>query len=449
MTKRILGLLLVLVLVGSIVPMAVADQTPASLEKPFPWLSDCEVDLTGETLTFYSIGDLSGSYAFITQPLLLGLTDAAEYMNANGGVCGAEVVLESFDTGGNQEQTQAFWDDVSAKEDANLVYLYASADGELLREQAAEKEVVLWNAAASELALYGETGEPGWQYTTIVLYVDQLGGFCDYVAANWESMGMEGDPVIGHLSWEGAFGRSSDTAGTQAYCESKGVGYAGAEYFLPGTPDISTQLQTLVDAGANIIYTTSLASGPAQVAGTIASMGLQDQLMMGGVNWALDTSVILLGGENVLGITGAFPYLWWDDIDNAGVQTVTGIWAEKRLAAAADPVDAIKIRGVGYLTAYGLLDMWAEAHIRTANRMGGLDGVTGAAIQETMQDFSYEAFNGLFAVDFSNGVRSGTMARMGRISPPAEGGQLLTVTPVQDWTKMPDLRSVGGADLPQ
>jgi len=449
MTKRIFGLLLVLALVGTLAPIAVADNAPALPEKAYPWLTDCAVDLTGETLTFYSIGDLSGSYAFITQPLLLGLTDAAEAMNANGGVCGAEVVLESHDTGGNQEQTQAFWDEVTANDDAYLVYLYASADGELLRTQAAEKEIVLWNAAGSELALYGEDGEPGWQYTSIPLYTDQLGGFCDYVAANWDSMGMEGDPVIGHLSWEGAFGRSSNTPGTQAYCESVGVGYAGAEHFLPGTPDISTQLQTLVDAGANIIYTTSLASGPAQVAGTIAAMGMQDQLMMGGVNWALDTSVILLGGENVLGMTGSFPYLWWDDISNPGVQAVTGIWAEKRLATAADPVDAIKIRGVAYITAFGLLDMWAETYIRTANEAGGMDGMSGAAIQAVMQDFSYEAYNGLFSVDYNDGIRSGRSSRFGRISPPAEGGQLLTVIPVQEWTVLPDLRSIGGADVPE
>jgi ABC-type branched-subunit amino acid transport system substrate-binding protein len=311
--------------------------------------------LTGETLHYYSIGDLSGSYAFITQPLLIGLQDAAEYFNNNGGVCGATIEIVSRDTGGAQEQTQAFWDELSEEADAYMIYLYASADGELLLEQAVDKEIVLWNAAASELALYGESGEPSWQYTSTPLYVDQLGGFCDYVAANWESMGMEGDPMIGHLSWEGAFGRSSDTEGTRAYCESVGVGVVGAEYFLPGTPDISTQLQTLVDAGANIIYTASLATGPAQVASTAQTMGLGDSLMLGGVNWVLDTSVILLGGENVLGMTGALPYLWWDDIDNQGVQIVTGVWAEKQLATASEPVQAIQLRNVGYLTSFGLI----------------------------------------------------------------------------------------------
>src|SRR5690606_32688557 len=191
-------------------------------------------------------------------------------------------------------------------------------------------EIVLFNAAGSELGLYGEAGEPGNQYSIIPLYTDQLGAFCDYVVENWDSFGIEGDPVIGHLSWEGAFGRSSDTEGTRAYCEAAGVGYAGAEYFLPGTPDISTQLQGLVDAGANIIYTSSLASGPAQVAGTVAALGLTDSVVLGGANWALDSSVIGLGGEATEGIIGNLPYLWWDELEEPGVQTVVGYWAANR-----------------------------------------------------------------------------------------------------------------------
>ncbi|MCY3583643.1 MAG: hypothetical protein OXH44_13840, partial [Chloroflexi bacterium] len=39
-------------------------------------LSECEFDLTGETINIYHFGDLSGPYAFITQPIVSAISDA-------------------------------------------------------------------------------------------------------------------------------------------------------------------------------------------------------------------------------------------------------------------------------------------------------------------------------------------------------------------------------------
>ena len=62
----------------------------------------------------------------------------------------------------------------------------------------------------SNLGLYGENGnEPGWAFAITPLYENQLGEFCDYIAENWDSFDIDGDPVIGHVSWLGTFGESS------------------------------------------------------------------------------------------------------------------------------------------------------------------------------------------------------------------------------------------------
>ncbi|HLA43593.1 MAG TPA: ABC transporter substrate-binding protein, partial [Aggregatilineales bacterium] len=435
---------LILSLAVGALPAVLADDTPAVPQSAYPWLSECSEDLTGETITLYHFGDLSGAYAFITQPIIAGLEDSITLMNGNGGICGATVAQEFRDTGGDTEQSQAFWDEFSAREDAYMIYLYASADGELLLKQAEEAGIVLLNAAGSELALYGEEGQPSVQYTALPLYVDQLGAFCDYVGENWASMGMEGDPVIGHLSWEGAFGRSSDTDATRAYCEAAGVGYAGAEYFLPTTSDIAPQLQTLVGNGANIIYTTSLASGPAQIAGTVAALELN--VLVSGVNWALDTSVIGLGGEATNGITGNLPFLWWDEIAEPGVQKVVNYWLENRMAV--DPEAAVRVRNIAYITSFGILDLWAEAMIQTINRVGYAN-LSGEALDETFSALQYDAFDGLLPVDFTDGKRSGSSTRIGQIQfVESDSGVTPSVVPLTDWFTVPDLK-VGGADVPQ
>jgi len=444
--KKLLPIVLVAMMVIALVPVTTADQTqPVDVQSAFPWLSECNEDLTGETLTFYHFGDLSGAYAFITQPLIQGIEDVITIMNDNGGICGAEVAQQFDDTGGAQEQTQAFWDDYSANDDAHSIFLYASADGELLRSQAAESNIVLYNAAGSEIALYGEDGQsPSYQFSIIPLYVDQLGYFCEYVSENWGDLGVDGDPVIGHLSWEGAFGRSTDTAETRAYCESLGVGYAGAEYFLPGTPDISTQLANLLDEGANIIYSTSLASGPAQVAGTVAAA--EAPVLLAGTNWALDTSVIALGGEAANGFYGNLPYLWWDELDQPGVQQVVAFWSENRLAV--DPEAALRIRNVAYLSSYGTVDLWAEVMIRAINEVG-YENLSGEVLYNVLDnDFVYEPFNGLLRADFTGGNRAGAESRIGQIQfLESDAGVTPSVVPLTDWSPIPDLRP-GGADAP-
>jgi hypothetical protein len=125
--------------------------------------SECEVDLTGETITVYHFGDISGAYAFITQPLLAGIGDAAAYFNARGGICGAEIVQDNRDTGGDLAQTQAHYDYYSNLEPKpDLLLLYASGDAELLRSQLAEDEIPAIISAGSVEGLYGEDGNTPW-----------------------------------------------------------------------------------------------------------------------------------------------------------------------------------------------------------------------------------------------------------------------------------------------
>jgi len=460
MKKQILILGVILALIVASLPAVGAQDAPAS---GFSWWTACEEDLTGETIPFYHFGDLSGTYAFITQPFIAGFTDAVNYVNENGGICGATVEQVYEDTAGEQERAQAAWDKYSAEEDAYSIYIYASADGELLREQANEAEIVLFNAAGSELALYGEDGEGGYQFSFIPLYTDQIGAFCDYVAVpeNREALGIEGDPKIGHLTWPNAFGRASDTPATKAYCESKGVAVIEeTQVFLPSVSDLTSLIQILLDEGANIIYTTTLASGPANIATSLASMNLENAPVVAGPNWVLDTSVIGLGQQNAFGIVGNLPYVWWDEIEgNAGIQLVNQIWAEKQLVPAGDDSDAVRTalgrRGIAYLGAFFWIDIWGEALIQTINRVG-YENLSGAALYETLDNFEYGALQGAQPIDWTNGSRASHMTRIGSIQLVEEGGnQVPKILPLavpegQDvWVLAPDLRAIGGADVPQ
>ena len=186
-------------------------------------LSECEVDLTGETLTIFHFGDLSGPYAFITQPVVSAVTDAVAYWNDRGGICGAMLQQIYEDTGGNLETTQSAYDRFTSEyaDELDLLMLYSSSDGELLREQLAEDEIVSIISAGSIESLYGEDGmTPGWLYASNPLYINQFGSFCEFVAANPDTFP---DPVIGFVTWPGAFGLAGTEPAADAYCSGLGV----------------------------------------------------------------------------------------------------------------------------------------------------------------------------------------------------------------------------------
>jgi branched-chain amino acid transport system substrate-binding protein len=366
--------------------------------------TECEVDLTGQEITIYHFGDISGSYAFITQPLLAGIADAISYYNAHGGVCGATLVQDNRDTGGDPAQTQAHYDYYSTLDPKpDMVVLYASGDAELLRSQLAEDEIPAVISAGSVEGLYGENGdEPGWIYATNPLYADQFAQFCEFVAADPMSMYAD-EPVIGYVSWPGAFGEAAFTPETIAYCAEQGVTVLEQnEVFLPSDTDISGQVQNLVDAGANILYTNTLASGPFLVAKTVVDLGLEEDVQIGGVNWALDTSVGLLsrtalgsdGLPAVNGIVGSLPFRWWSERDHPGIAFVT----EQADANARE----LPVRNIAYLLGFSTVDTYMEIYIQAVNEAGSLDAVDGAAIKNVLDNLQYSPL-GLYDIDWQGG----------------------------------------------
>lgn len=456
------GLLLLVVLSLLVVPAFAQEELPEFIQH-----SECDVDLTGETVTIYHFGDISGSYAFITQPLLAGLADASAYFNARGGVCGATIAQDNRDTGGDLAQTQAAYDAYSALDPKpDLVLLYASGDAELLRAQLIEDEIPALISAGSVTGLYGEDGAtPGWIYATNPLYADQLGSFCAYVGANAE---MYPDPVIGYISWPGAFGSAAFTPETISYCASQGVTVLDTpEYFLPSATDISGNVLNLVDAGATILYTNSLASGPFLVAKTVVDLGLEEDVQVSGVNWALDTSVGLLsrtalgsdGLPAVNGLIGSLPFRWWTERAEPGIALIN--------EQAAANSRGLSTQNIAYLLGWAVVDTYIEMYIQTVNRVGSLDAVDGVAIKETIEAMDYSPL-GLYQQVYPEGMRAvngNRIAMMAFLNATGDGiatsgddamkvdlpdgtqAFIPVLVPLSDFAPAPDLRP-GGADVP-
>ncbi len=406
--KRLSALLVLLLLIGSALPSLAQEM----LDYPSD-LTECEVDLTGETINIFHFGDLSGPFAFITQPVVAALTDVVKYWNERGGVCGAQLEQVYEDTGGNREASQSAYDRFTSQypDDLDLLILYSSDDGELLREQLAEDEIVSFISAGSIESLYGEDGQtPGWLYASNPLYINQFGSFCQFVAASPEAFP---DPVIGFVTWPNAFGRAGTEPAAREYCASLGVPVLEEpQFFLPTDTDILTQVQNAIDGGANIIYTNTIATGPALIAGTLVDLGMEDDIKLAGVNWVMDTSVGILG-QRVLkpnglpstdGMFGSMPFLWWTETSSPAVQFITQQFAINERSPAE--------QNIAYLLTWASADSIIETYIRTINSVGSLQALTGADLRATVESMDYQVMGGLMRFHYEDGMRDATENRI-------------------------------------
>jgi branched-chain amino acid transport system substrate-binding protein len=414
--------------VATDVAEAMEEPTAEPTEEP---MEEMRTDnLEGETITFYHFGDLSGPLAGITGPLINGFNDSVAAINANGGIRGAQIELQFTDTQSSVDEAVAAYDRYTSEDDNVLVmFTYGSGDGEALASRFVEDQIPNLAAGLSAVAFYGP--ESGYTFGYAPIYPDQFALFMDYISANWDDVKPEGagdDIKIAYVSWPTAYGQGAYTDETLAYAESLGIEIVANELIDPApTADTTTAILNAQAAGANVIYTNSLAFGPASILNGMGALGLRDQFLFGANNWAMDIAIYAFVSDPALveGMISPFPYLFWTDADNPGVQ-----YAEEQFAANERTPGE---HGVGYLLTFAGVDLAVKA-IELAIDNVGFDNLTGADVQAALIELgAIDILDGVMRVDYSNDSRSPHQAQLRQV----QGGQFVVL---QDWTETPDLR---------
>jgi branched-chain amino acid transport system substrate-binding protein len=379
----------------------------------------------GETITFFHFGDITGPYAAITSPIVVGFNDAVKALNDKGGIRGAKIVIEWADTAGKLENAISTYNRFREKKPL-ILSLYGSPETEALRARFIEDKIPVFTAGVSGPGLY----PPGYVFADVPIYSDQFGLFLDWLVANWAKVkpakGQALDsPKVALITWDSAYGRGALTDETKAYAEKKGVKIVGQELFAMGAPDVTTQILAAKKAGANVLYTNTLAHGPAQILKDAVSLGVREEFLIAGNNWAVDLSMLALAGAASEGFYGVLPNLWWDDADNPGVKEV-GVQFAANNRKASD-------RNVAYLIAFALVDAFRQAFEKTIDRVG-FDALTGAAVYETITTMGeIKAMDGIALWGFSKTQTAPSKARVIQV----QKGKFV---PMTDWLVAPDLR---------
>jgi hypothetical protein len=419
------------------------------------------VDLSGRTINFYQIVEESDP---IMQSLMVGYQDATTYFNTHGGICGA-ALAQVFPENGISYNVPTIYHDFSTRNPKPvLVAVYYSGDAAALRDQLAHDTIpALEGLGGDYVGPYGDDGQsPGWVFGgTNPTYPDQFGSVCDYLVSNSDHFPK---PVIGFMD----FGGSSEVPYPEAssYCESLGIRFAGASRFPEAATNIRPQVQKLVDAGANVIYTQARLSGTALIAKTLRDLGLQEKITLIGSHLVLDPETFTaspLGlDENGIpflnGLIGSMPTRSLSETSDPGIKLIV-----QQADLHQRPMTA---RTNSYIRAWVMTDLFIETYIQTGNRVG-FDHVTGAEIKATLENLVYAPLGGVEQIDFRNGQRSLSTNRIGQLdflgqdgkTPAGPGNPPMVVTvgnqqlpvpviiPLTDFQRVPDLRP-SGAHVP-
>jgi branched-chain amino acid transport system substrate-binding protein len=388
-------------------------------------------DLTGETITIYHFGDLSGPLAAITAPLIHGAEDAVKAINDAGGLYGATLEVKFADTGGSAEEAVAAYDRFTSEDDNILVMItYGSGDVEALTQRFKEDKIPTLTAGLSSKAMYVDSG---YVFGLGPIYPDQLGLTMSFLKENWATYkpAEAGDEIkLAYISWPTAFGQGALTDESRAHLTELGIEVVLEEkYDVSPTADTTTAILNAQAAGANVIWSNTLAFGPAAILNDLNSLGLRDQFVVAADNWAMDLATYAFVADPAygVGLITPFPYLWWTDTDNAGVQ-----YAQQVFEANARPAAE---HNVGYLLLVAGVDLAVDA-ITLAIDTVGYENLNGEAVHDALIALGpHEGLDGVLRVDYSNDSRSPHTSQLRMI----QGGPDKFVV-IQDWTDTPDLR---------
>lgn len=409
------------------------DEEPVDEE---PMARHCEDGLEGETIIYYSQAGLTGPLSTILGTAFVnGLNDAIAEINAAGGICGADIDLELTDTQYDPEQEIAIYSQVRENDPKPFsIATYGSGATVALAPMVNEDHIVNFAAGLNAQAAY--VPSDGWTVLVAPIYSDQFAGFLQFVSENWADIKPEDagdDIVVGVLGWEGPFGAGATTPGSLAYAESIGVMVLELEtYAIAAEADLVTPLQSVALQGANVIYIQSLGFGVAQAIGTIRGLEMWDTVVVGGVNWSMNTDVITVLGESALamnGYYGVFPYNWWNDTDNPGIQQMTAAFD----AGGYSDAD----RAVGYMQSYAGVYAWSGI-VEDAIDNVGFENLDGDAFFDAFKEKGLVDALGIFTFDVRGGNRAPASAQIRQAQANAEGGIDFVI--IQDFTELPDTR---------
>lgn len=387
-------------------------------------------EIYGPSVSILLIGVEEEPYGSINESILFAVQDAIAYHNSNPGEFPRIVELDYIDVSNSPEPVTRQFAEAIQSFDPEIVLMVAPVEEELYREiQRARIPVLYFGLGAPHL----ETPNPGRDYLFWLtpLPDEQFGFFLQQTWKHWEQIrppGIMNEFRIGYLTWEDAPFPVAITPGISQFYQDNRFEFM-LESNMPTTPNTSNVnfLLQCITFGITVIYTDTFSFGPAVLQNDIHSLGMEDFFVVGGSVWASDRASLsfLLAPDTRETLYLPLPVTWWSEADSPAI-----ILAKQIATQAGRPESN---NDLAYLLGLGAVDVAVHVIGQAGSSDPSLIVSASDIYQQLAELEGYAVMDGLFNLDYSNGVRSAKMLRLWAVS----GDQQWT--PIGVPEKVPDL----------
>jgi len=270
MTRKLLkvGLIGLLAVILLVIPLVAActQEEPTPVE-PTP-VEPTPVEKPASVKVAY-LGDLTGPYAAVGAPLIKGFTDYIEMINDRGGIDGVPVEAKWADTKADAALTISAYKRFKAQGVLTMscmVTPVALAVRSLLNED----KIPGINQSAT-LSLYMPPTDYMWCHGGVATDYD-LACLSWFDTEKWNHDEW-GDWTLGILAHDNPFALGG-VSSMYKYADTHGIKLLQPEVIALSTLDYSTNLQRLVDAGADVIFCETLGAGTGTVLKQMGELGV-------------------------------------------------------------------------------------------------------------------------------------------------------------------------------
>ena len=245
--------------------------TTAAPEEPMEMMTDFGVDLEAGTITVGQTADLTGPFSPLVAPIMAGQQMYWAWVNANGGIGGLQVVMETRDTAYEVEQHIAAYDELRDQVVA-ISHTTGSPQTLAISDALVEDSMIAVPA----------TWYSGWTDTNIAPTVLHNGApYCleamsllDWMLDEEKTAGNEA-PTLAIASIPGDFGLDP-MAGALIWAEANGIEvvHDGSGTIVPGQ-DLKPVADAIVASGADLVYVTTTPSTFSEVYGAALTQGFE------------------------------------------------------------------------------------------------------------------------------------------------------------------------------
>ncbi|GBE15997.1 MAG TPA: ABC transporter substrate-binding protein [Proteobacteria bacterium] len=312
------------------------------------------------------IFDTSGPTSGVGKDYAQGAVDAAEYINAHGGVNGRDIELIANDYGYKIPEAVSLYKTYKDK-GVFIIQGWGTGDTNALKEQVNKDKIVYMSASYD--SLLNDPAKTPYNFYVGTSYGDAIRGAMQYISDSWTDSVRK--PKVVFIYPDHPYGKNPIPAG-KAMAEALGFDI-GPDQFVPlNAKEATSQLANMKRFNPDWAWIGGTSPSAAVIIKDAAKLGLTTKFIIN--VWGFDENLTKMAGDAANGRTyGMGPFAMWG-------ADVPGMKAPMEMAKSKNP-DAVHT--VHYIQSWTSMNVMWEAMKRAKT----LDGPGLKAALETLKDF--------------------------------------------------------------